>query len=172
MAVQQRELRQHSVAGEESSSSAVKPQSFLHKPFATSAEAAPSAAMPQGLLHKPFIAGAESASSIGEKRTRPLDWAEWLQQETVAKRQRLGKQKRKLVMHTMFSGLCSPEKSLRELGVECDNAVAAEWKPHARRFCYQNGLAPSGHFFTDAQPLPSTGTGPCCAHGAVCSLPV
>ena len=109
--------------------------------------------------------------ALAKKRTRPLDWAEWLQQETVAKRQRLGKQKRKLVMHTMFSGLCSPEKSLRELGVECDNAVAAEWKPHARRFCYQNGLAPSGHFFTDAQPLPSIGTGPCCAHGGVCSLP-
>ena len=36
----------------------------------------------------------------------------------------------------------------------------------------QNGLAPSGHYYTDVEPLASLGRSPCCQHGgAHCSVP-
>ena len=141
-------------------SNAVMPQAL-----AASAGATSNAVMPQGSLHEPDVSHAQSA------RPQAPHWADWLKEETAAKRQRLGKQKRKLVLHTAFSGQSSPEQTLRDLDVACDNAIAAECKAHARRFCSQNGLAPSQHYFTDFEPVASTGVGPCCKHNASCRLP-
>ena len=127
--------------------------------------------MHQGSLHEPDASHAQSACRTGEKRPQAPHWADWLKEETAVKRTRLGKQKRKLVLHTSFSGQNSPEQALRDLDVACDNTIAVERKVYARRFCSQNGLAPSRHYFTDFEPVASTGVGPCCKHNASCRLP-
>ena len=147
------------------------PSRPLHQALAASAGATSNAVMHQGSLHEPDASHAQSACRTGEKRPQAPHWADWLKEETAVKRTRLGKQKRKLVLHTSFSGQNSPEQTLRDLDVACDNTIAVERKAHARRFCSQNGLAPSQHYFTDFEPVASTGVGPCCKHNASCRLP-
>ena len=149
-----------------SASQAVEPQSSL--------SGGSCAVISQGSLLGPE--GAAIASSSGASASQAVDqdvdWVDFLKEKTASRRHELGQQKRPLVMHTLFSGQASPEQVCSYLDMSTTLAVAAEAKPHSRQFCFQNGLAPSGHYYTDVEPLASLGKGPCCIHsGAHCFVP-
>jgi len=99
-------------------------------------------------------------------------WRTDLQGLLDAERAQLGSQRRRLVLHTLFSGMGSPEQALSDLGFSVDCVVACEKKAHGRAFCVQNSLAPTKHYFIDAEPLVASGHAPCSAHlGETCGLP-
>ena len=131
------------------------------------------AVKPQSSLLGDSSAVTSQGSLLGTSRAeQDVDWVDFLQEKTASRRQELGQQKRPLVMHTLFSGQNSPDQVLQYLDVSVKVAIAAEAKPHARQFCIQNGLAPSEHYFTDVEPLASSGKGPCCQHsGGQCFVP-
>ena len=51
-----------------------------------------------------------------------------MKEKTSDRRQQLGQQKRALVMHTLFSGLSSPDKVFQYMDVDITVPVAAEKK--------------------------------------------
>ena len=180
---------------EEASSSGVKRQCSTTPPLSASCAVKPQSSLlgssgavlagfakvtPQGSLHESSGAVRAGSSAVMPQGSLPqfsgaahdVDWVDFLKEKTADRRRELGQQTRPLVMHTLFSGQNSPDQVLRDLDVKFVVPVAAEKKPHARRFCAQNGLAPSGHYFTDVAPLVSIGKGPCSTHGGEqCSLP-
>lgn len=113
-----------------------------------------------------------SASAGMAPQSPLLDWTKFLLESSKGLREALGTQARPLMVHTLFSGMGSPEAALRCLGLDIEHQVAAEMKPCAHRFCEDNGLIPSGHYYTDVEPLASAGSAPCRLHNANCPLPV
>jgi hypothetical protein len=87
-------------------------------------------------------------------------WRTDLQGLLDAERAQSGSQRRTLVLHTLFSGMSSPEQALSDLGFSVDCVVACEKKAHGRAFCVQNSLAATKHYFIDAEPLVASGHAP------------
>lgn len=147
------------------------PQSLMPEPQA----AAPQCPLPQ--THKPGQQGATSqrpqslpcrSTSWAQRRSWRDDLPGLLDEE----RAQLASQRRQLVVHTLVSGMGSPEQVLNDLGFSIDGQVACEKKEHARVFFAQNHLAPTKHWFLDAETLVASGHAPCSMHhGDTCGRP-
>ena len=87
--------------------------------------------------------------------TKP--WAETLllfdSEAPAVSRPALGSKDRPVRLHTIFSGIGSPKRALRDLGYHVLETSMAEMKSYAQQFLKANDLWTEECFFADVHPL-------------------
>ena len=90
----------------------------------------------------------------------PSHWAEFINMQCTKWRAPLGRQLRKLLTVTAYTGTNPSKEVLREITVSDRDLIACDPKPCARLFRERNGLE-SSCSFGDIRELNETGTGWC-----------
>ena len=91
-------------------------------------------------------------SSASDHLTRSTEWHAWLLEFMGPRKATWGRQSRKLIVESMFTGMNPTAFCLAQGGMDFDDRVGAERKPHAHQFMRQNNILPK-QCYTEAKSM-------------------
>ena len=103
--------------------------------------------------------GATSPAQDGAVGSRSIEWHAWLHEFLRARKKGCGKQLRKLLVESMFTGMNPLTFSLAQGGIDTDDRVGAEQKVHAHTFMRNNRVLPK-HCYKEADDMMKAGLAP------------
>ena len=103
--------------------------------------------------------GATSPTKDGAVGSRSIEWHDWLHEFLLPTKERWGRQLRKLLAESMFTGMNPLAFSLAQGGIDIDDRLGAEYKVHAHTFMRNNGVLPK-HCYKDADDMMKAGLAP------------
>ena len=120
----------------------------------------------RGLPAHGGLAASRTAAAVGassleleEPGARSIQWHSWLQDYVLPARQRWGRQLRKLVTESMFTGMNPHAWSFAQGGLDIDDRIGAEQKEHARAFMQKNRVLPK-QCYKEAEEMMAAGLAP------------
>ena len=103
--------------------------------------------------------GATSPTKDGAVGSRSIEWHDWLHEFLLPTKERWGRQLRKLLVESMFTGMNPLAFSLAQGGIDVDDRLGAECKAHAHTFMRNNRVLPK-HCYTEADDMMKAGLAP------------
>ena len=100
-----------------------------------------------------------SRAMDGAVGSRSIEWHDWLHEFLRPTKERWGRQRRKLLAESMFTGMNPLAFCLAQGGIDIDDRIGAEQKVHAHTFMRNNRVLPK-HCYKEADDMMKAGLAP------------